>query len=134
MSNTAARPGKNLPSPDRSSTAQPAEKPRRRAPPWSSRRVLRPVATTLLMVALFGVLVAMATGLGSFLFGAKFMTSTFGYFTLPLIGTFELASAMLFDTGVFLTVFGAVMLALAQLSHIAQRAARAARKGGEGGA
>jgi multicomponent K+:H+ antiporter subunit A len=82
----------------------------------------------------WGVLVATATGLGSFLFGAKFMTSTFGYFTLPLIGTFELASAMLFDTGVFLTVFGAVMLALAQLSHIAQRAARAARKGGEGGA
>ena len=82
----------------------------------------------------WGVLVAMATGLGSFLFGAKFMTSTFGYFTLPLIGTFELASAMLFDIGVFLTVFGAVMLALAQLSHIAQRAARAARKGGEGGA
>ena len=56
------------------------------------------------------------------------------YVEANLIGTFELASAMLFDTGVFLTVFGAVMLALAQLSHIAQRAARAARKGGEGGA
>lgn len=73
----------------------------------------------------WGVLVAMATGLGSLLFSAEFLTSTFGYFTLPLIGTFELASAILFDTGVFLTVFGAVMLALAQLSHIAQRAARA---------
>lgn len=72
-----------------------------------------------------GVLVAMATGLGSWLFGAPFLTSTFEYFSLPLIGTFELASAMLFDTGVFLTVLGAVMLALAQLSHIAQRAARA---------
>jgi multicomponent K+:H+ antiporter subunit A len=76
------------------------------------------------MIAL-GVLVAMATGLGAFAFGANFLTSTYGYFTLPLIGKFELASAMLFDTGVFLTVFGAVMLALAQLSHIAQRAARA---------
>lgn len=32
---------------------------------------------------------------------------------------------MAFDIGVFLAVFGAVMLALAQLSHIAQRAARA---------
>jgi len=32
---------------------------------------------------------------------------------------------MLFDTGVFVTVVGAVMLALAQLSHVAQRAARA---------
>jgi multicomponent K+:H+ antiporter subunit A len=73
-----------------------------------------------------GVLVAVGTGLGSLAFGANFLTSTFGYFSLPLIGKFELASAMLFDTGVFLTVFGAVMLALAQLSHIAQRAARAA--------
>ena len=73
----------------------------------------------------WGVLTAMATGLGSLAFGANFLTSAFGYFTLPLIGTFELATAMLFDAGVFLTVFGAVMLALAQLSHIAQRAARA---------
>jgi len=73
-----------------------------------------------MMIAL-GVLVAMATGLGSLAFGANFLTSTFDYFSLPLIGKFELASAMLFDTGVFL----AVMLALAQLSHIAQRAARA---------
>jgi multicomponent K+:H+ antiporter subunit A len=73
----------------------------------------------------WGVLVAMATGLGSLAFGANFLTSAFDYFSLPLIGKFELATAMLFDTGVFLTVFGAVMLALAQLSHIAQRAARA---------
>ena len=73
----------------------------------------------------WGVLVAMATGLGAMVFGAPFLTSTFEYFSLPLIGKFELASAMLFDTGVFLTVFGAVMLALAQLSQIAQRAARA---------
>lgn len=76
------------------------------------------------MIAL-GVLVAMATGLGALAFGANFLTSTFDYFSLPLIGKFELASAMLFDTGVFLTVLGAVLLALAQLSHIAQRAARA---------
>ena len=73
----------------------------------------------------WGVLVAMATGLASLVFGANFLTSTFEYFSLPLIGKFELASAMAFDTGVFLTVFGAVTLALAQLSHIAQRAARA---------
>ncbi len=73
----------------------------------------------------WGVLAAMATGLGATAFGANFLTSAFDYFSLPLIGKFELASAMLFDTGVFLTVLGAVMLALAQLSHIAQRAARA---------
>ncbi len=79
-----------------------------------------------------GVLVAMVTGLGATVFGANFLTSWFDYFSLPLIGKFELASAMAFDTGVFLTVFGAVMLALAQLSHIAQRAGRANEADGGG--
>jgi multicomponent K+:H+ antiporter subunit A len=73
----------------------------------------------------YGVLVAMATGLGSLLFGTNFLTSAFDYFTLPLVGEFELATALLFDLGVFAVVFGAVMTALAELSHIAQRAARA---------
>lgn len=87
----------------------------------------------------WGVLAAMATGLGAMVLGQPFLKSWFDYFRLPLIGKFELASAMLFDVGVFLTVFGAVMLALAQLSHVAQRAARAhaakvAAERGEGGA
>jgi multicomponent K+:H+ antiporter subunit A len=77
----------------------------------------------------WGVLAAMATGLGAMVLGAPFLTSWFDYFSLPLIGKFELASAMLFDAGVFLTVLGAVMLALQELSHIAQRAARAAGDG-----
>jgi multicomponent K+:H+ antiporter subunit A len=81
----------------------------------------------------WGVLLAMATGLGAVAFGTPFLTSWFDYFSLPLIGKFELASAMLFDTGVFLTVLGAVMLALAQLSHIAQRAARAHARSHERG-
>ena len=71
-----------------------------------------------------GVLIAVATGLGSLAFGAPFLTSSFGYFHLPLIGEFELASAMLFDTGVTAVVVGAVMMAVAELSHVAQRAGR----------
>lgn len=71
-----------------------------------------------------GVLIAVATGLGSLLFGAPFLSSSFGYFHLPLIGEFELATAMFFDLGVVCVVVGAVMMALAQLSHVAQRAAR----------
>src|SRR3546814_15257784 len=43
------------------------------------------------------------------------------------LGTFELATAMLFDIGVAVTVVGAVMLALAELSHIAQRAEKEER-------
>ncbi|WP_372707585.1 monovalent cation/H+ antiporter subunit A [Brevundimonas sp.] len=69
-----------------------------------------------------GVLIAALTGLGAMAFGAPFLTSAFDYFSLPLIGEFELATAILFDIGVALTVIGAVMLALAQLSQVAQRA------------
>ncbi len=72
----------------------------------------------------FGVLIAVATGLGSLLFGAPFLSSSFGYFHVPLIGEVELATATLFDTGVACVVVGAVMMALAQLSHVAQRATR----------
>lgn len=75
----------------------------------------------------FGVLIAAATGLGSLLFGAPLFTSAFGYFHLPIIGTVELATAMAFDLGVAMTVVGAVMLALAELSHVAQRAEKDAR-------
>ncbi len=88
---------------------------------WSDAR--KPVGEHRLIG--WGVLLAMATGIGAMLLGANFLTSWFDYFHWPLVGEFELASAMLFDAGVFLTVLGAVMLALAQLSHIAQRAARA---------
>ena len=65
-----------------------------------------------------GVLVAAATGVGAMVLDQPFLTSTFGHFHLPLVGEFELASAMAFDTGVFLTVVGAVMLALANLSRM----------------
>ena len=71
-----------------------------------------------------GILIATATGLGSLLFGAPFLASSFGYFHLPMIGEFELATAMLFDLGVACVVVGAVTMALSQLAHVAQRAAR----------
>ena len=71
-----------------------------------------------------GVLIAVATGLGSLLFGAPFLTSRHGHLHLPLIGDVELATAMLFDLGVACVVLGAVTMALAQLAHVSQRAAR----------
>jgi len=74
-----------------------------------------------------GVLIAALTGLGALLFGKPLFTSAFGYVNLPIIGTFELATAMLFDVGVALAVIGAVMLALAELSQIAQRAEKDVR-------
>ena len=62
-----------------------------------------------------GLLIALLTGMASWLFGYPFLTSSFGHFSLPLIGEFELASAMIFDLGVYLVVVGATLLILIKL-------------------
>ena len=72
-----------------------------------------------------GVMAAAVTGVGAFLAGQPFLTSAYGYFTvpfMPFIEKFELATAMGFDLGVFLCVVGAVMLALNSLSRISRAA------------
>ncbi len=68
-----------------------------------------------------GIFAALLTGLGSLFAGRPFLTSSYGYFKLPLIEKFELATALAFDVGVFLCVVGAVMLALESLSRLAHR-------------
>ena len=69
-----------------------------------------------------GVLIAGITGIGAWYGGAPFLTSGYDYFHLPLIGEVELATAMAFDLGVFLTVVGVVMLTLANLSRVGRKA------------
>ena len=69
----------------------------------------------------WGVLIAAATGLGAWFNERPFLTSDFGYLHWPPLEEFEWATAMLFDTGVFLAVLGAVMLALDSLSRFAWR-------------
>ena len=69
-----------------------------------------------------GVLIAGLTGIGSWLTGNEFLTSAFGYFRIPPMNEFELATAALFDLGVFLAVLGAVMLSLESFSRLARRA------------
>jgi len=65
-----------------------------------------------------GILIALLTGVGSWLFDYPFLTSTYTYLSLPLIGEFELASAMLFDLGVYLAVVGTVLLILAGIGRL----------------
>ena len=69
-----------------------------------------------------GVVAAGITGIAAWFAGLPFLTSAFGYVTLPGLEKFELASAMGFDLGVFLCVLGAVMLALDSLSRLARAA------------
>jgi len=75
----------------------------------------------------FGLMISTATGLGAWLFGYPFLTSYFAYARLPLVGPVPLASALLFDLGVFALVVGATALILIALAHQSVRGHRAAR-------
>ncbi|MGQ7244108.1 monovalent cation/H+ antiporter subunit A [Salinicola sp. V024] len=84
---------------------------------WSQQRLsfhYQPIAVT-------GVAIAALTGLGSWAFGHNFLTSAFGHFSIPYIGEVELATAMLFDLGVYLTVVGATLMILANLGKLTTR-------------
>ncbi|HWO95209.1 MAG TPA: Na(+)/H(+) antiporter subunit B [Bacillus sp. (in: firmicutes)] len=61
------------------------------------------------MLIAAGLLVAVLTGLGSFLFDVPFLTHTFGHLHLPALGEVSLATASLFDLGVYLVVVGVTM-------------------------
>jgi len=67
-----------------------------------------------------GVLVAGFTGIGSWFVAKPFLTSDFTYVRIPPFQEFELATAALFDVGVFLAVVGAVMLSLDSFSKLAR--------------
>ncbi|MGP1666114.1 MAG: hydrogen gas-evolving membrane-bound hydrogenase subunit E, partial [Rhodanobacter sp.] len=73
-----------------------------------------------------GLLLAVLTGLGSLLFDHPFLTSHFQHLEIPLLGSLPLASAVLFDLGVFSVVVGATTLMLIALAHQSLRRPRAA--------
>ncbi|WP_425326576.1 monovalent cation/H+ antiporter subunit A [Pseudaminobacter salicylatoxidans] len=74
-----------------------------------------------------GLLTAVSTGMGSWLFGYPFLTTHSQYLELPYIGKVPAASALLFDLGVFTLVVGATVLMLIALAHQSVRSLRAAR-------
>jgi len=70
-----------------------------------------------------GLALALLTGAGAWVFGAPFLTSHFQYLELPLLGRTPLATAMLFDFGVFILVVGATVLVLVAIAHQSLRSA-----------
>ena len=74
-----------------------------------------------------GLLIATATGLGSWSFGAPFLTSAHGHWQVPILGEIELASAMLFDLGVMLVVIGITLVILIRLGRIGLKQRRPTR-------
>ncbi|MGM0518119.1 MAG: monovalent cation/H+ antiporter subunit A [Campylobacterota bacterium] len=68
----------------------------------------------------YGLLIATATGLVSMFIGYPFLTSAFTHVNWPLVGEFEVASAIAFDLGVFLVVVGSTVLILVQLGKLSK--------------
>jgi multicomponent K+:H+ antiporter subunit A len=68
----------------------------------------------------WGLLIAAASGMGSWLFGAPFLTSTYDYPWLPGVGGVPLASASAFDLGVFVVVVGATMVMLLSIARLSR--------------
>ncbi|MFO7765152.1 MAG: monovalent cation/H+ antiporter subunit A [Pelovirga sp.] len=84
------------------------------------------------IIMAWGLVIAVLTGVGSWIVGYPFLTSSFTYLQWPLVGKFEVASAIAFDLGVFLAVVGSVMLVLVKLGSInsvdAQRVSTSVQK------
>ncbi|MFT5104683.1 MAG: multicomponent K+:H+ antiporter subunit A [Pseudoalteromonas tetraodonis] len=78
---------------------------------WTSARI----RTDMHRVIAAGLFFAVGTGLVSILLGFPFLTSAFTYLNWPVVGKFEVASAMIFDLGVFLVVVGATVMILVEL-------------------
>lgn len=73
------------------------------------KTVLKTLPIDYIKLAALGLLIAVLTGIGSFFFQVPFLTHTFSYVELPILGKTALATAVLFDLGVYLVVIGVTM-------------------------
>ncbi len=69
-----------------------------------------------------GLGIAGLTGVGAFALGRPFLTSAFGHPHVPLLGELPLATAAIFDLGVYLTVVGSTLLTLSVLGQASREA------------
>ncbi len=67
-----------------------------------------------------GLGIAGLTGVGAFVLGRPFLTSAFGHPVVGVLGELPLATAALFDLGVYFTVVGATLLTLSVLGAVSR--------------
>ena len=72
-----------------------------------------------------GLGIAGLTGVGAFVLGRPFLTSAFGHPVVGVLGELPLATAAIFDLGVYLTVVGATLLTLSVLGSVSREGASA---------
>jgi multicomponent K+:H+ antiporter subunit A len=72
-----------------------------------------------------GLLLAAGVGAAALLFNRPFLTASFSHIEIPLIGAIPLASALLFDIGVYAQLVGATVLMQIAIAHQSVRSHRA---------
>ncbi len=72
-----------------------------------------------------GLGLAWLTGVGAFALGRPFLTSAHGHPIVPVLGELPLATAALFDLGVYVTVVGATLLMLSVLGAASKEGSKA---------
>jgi len=68
-------------------------------------------------LAATGVLISLLTGVASLVLNIPFLSQTYRYVDLPFLGKTELATAMIFDLGVYLAVLGTTMTIITSISE-----------------
>ena len=69
------------------------------------------------LLIIIGLAVAVLTGIGSFVFDVPFLSHTFTHVHVPIFGEIELATALFFDLGVYLTVVGVTVTIILTISR-----------------
>jgi multicomponent K+:H+ antiporter subunit A len=64
-----------------------------------------------------GLAMAGGMGAGAWFYGGEFLEHRFGHFSAPLIGEIELATALVFDLGVYCVVVGMVLMLIATVGE-----------------
>jgi multicomponent K+:H+ antiporter subunit A len=78
-----------------------------------------------------GLLIATLTGVASWALGLPFLTGGYTYVYPPLMEPVELASALVFDLGIYLVVIASIVLVLTELGQLSTREAREPAPGSE---
>jgi len=84
---------------------------------FGSRAVREIVPVDFKLVGAAGILIAILTGCASLALGVPFLSHAHAEVHVPLIGRMELASALLFDIGVYFAVIGTTMTIIQTISE-----------------
>jgi len=69
------------------------------------------------IIMITGLALAVSTGCAGLIWGTTFLYSHVWHWQVPFLGTVELASAAVFDMGVFLVIVGSILLILGTIGE-----------------